>query len=85
VHSFRKAPDRVWRPLGLHSVHENGGYTVAQDEASSVVYGMPCRAVELGGVDASLPLDRIAAEIVRVTADVKRGGVGPSALTAVKG
>jgi two-component system chemotaxis response regulator CheB len=43
-------------------------------EATSLVYGMPRRAVELGGVDASLPFDRIAAEIVRVTTDVKRGG-----------
>jgi two-component system chemotaxis response regulator CheB len=60
--------------LGLRAIHEGGGYTVAQDEATSVVYGMPRKAVELGGVDISLPLDRIAAEIVRATADVKRGG-----------
>jgi two-component system chemotaxis response regulator CheB len=60
--------------LGLRAIHEGGGYTVAQDEATSVVYGMPRKAVELGGVDISLPLDRIAAEIVRATADVKREG-----------
>lgn len=58
--------------LGLCAVRRNGGYTIAQDEATSVVYGMPRRAVELGGVDISLPLDQIAAEIVRVTADVER-------------
>lgn len=58
--------------LGLRAIHERGGYTVAQDEATSVVYGMPRRAAELGGVDVSLPLDQIAAEIVRVTAGVKR-------------
>jgi two-component system chemotaxis response regulator CheB len=53
---------------GLRAIHEGGGYTVAQDEATSVVYGMPRRAVELGGVHVSLPLDRIAAEIIRATA-----------------
>ncbi len=60
--------------LGLCSIHKRGGYTVAQDEATSVVYGMPRRAVELGGVDISLPLDQIAAEIVHATADARRGG-----------
>ena len=57
--------------MGLCAIHERGGYTLAQDEASSAVYGMPRRAVELGGVDVSLPLDLIAAEIVRVTRDSK--------------
>jgi two-component system chemotaxis response regulator CheB len=61
--------------LGLRAIHEGGGYTVAQDEATSVVYGMPRRAVELGGVDISLPLDRIAAEVVRVTAGVGLRGM----------
>lgn len=53
--------------LGMRAIHQNGGYTIAQDEATSVIYGMPRRAVELGGVDISLPLDQIAAEIARVT------------------
>jgi two-component system chemotaxis response regulator CheB len=53
---------------GLCAIRKRGGYTVAQDEATSVVYGMPRQAVELGGVDISLPLDQIAAEIVRVAA-----------------
>jgi two-component system chemotaxis response regulator CheB len=53
--------------LGLRAIRQGGGYTVAQDEATSVVYGMPRRAVELGGVEISLPLDQIADEIVRVT------------------
>lgn len=53
--------------LGLCAVHAGGGYTIAQDEATSVVYGMPRRAVELGGADISLPLDQIAAEISRAT------------------
>jgi two-component system chemotaxis response regulator CheB len=51
---------------GLYAIREQGGYTIAQDQATSIVYGMPRRAVELGGVDISLPLDQIAAEILRV-------------------
>lgn len=54
--------------LGMRSIREGGGWTVAQDEATSIIYGMPRRAVEAGGVHVSLPLDQIAAEIVRVTA-----------------
>lgn len=41
-----------------------GAHTLAQDEASCVVYGMPREAVEHGGVDRSVPLSRMAAEIM---------------------
>ena len=44
---------------GLLEMRRAGAYTVAQDEASSVVYGMPQAAVALGGVDQILPLDAI--------------------------
>ena len=53
--------------LGLRAIREAGGWTVAQDEATSVVWGMPRRAVELGAVRALLALEDIAAEIVRAT------------------
>lgn len=49
---------------GLNEMHQAGARTVAQDEASCVVYGMPKEAVRLGGVDKSLPLDLIAREIL---------------------
>ncbi len=49
---------------GLYEMHEAGAKTIAQDEASSVVYGMPKEAVRLGGVDKSVPLDLIAREIM---------------------
>ena len=52
---------------GMRSIRDKGGWTVAQDEATSVIYGMPRRAVELGGVDASLPVDQIASAIVQAT------------------
>ena len=50
---------------GLKEMHDTGAFTVAQDEASSVVYGMPKEAVKRGAVDASLPLDRIPELIVQ--------------------
>lgn len=44
---------------GMKEMHDAGALTIAQDEASCVVYGMPKEAVKLGGVDASLPLSAI--------------------------
>jgi two-component system chemotaxis response regulator CheB len=49
---------------GLRRMHDAGAYTLAQDENSCVVYGMPKAAVAEGGVDASEPLERIAGRIV---------------------
>ena len=48
---------------GMKEMHEVGATTVAQDERSCVVYGMPKEAVKLGGVNKSIALDAIAAEI----------------------
>jgi two-component system chemotaxis response regulator CheB len=41
---------------GMKEMHDAGALTIAQDEASCVVYGMPNKAVKLGGVDGILPL-----------------------------
>lgn len=49
---------------GLLTMRESGAHTVAQDEASSVVWGMPGTAVRLGGAERVLPLDRIAAQLL---------------------
>ncbi len=49
---------------GLHEMHAAGARTVAQDEATCVVYGMPKEAVKLGGVDKVVPLDLVAREIL---------------------
>ena len=49
---------------GMREMHDSGAYTIAQDEASCVVYGMPREAVAAGGVDEVLPLAAIAARIV---------------------
>jgi two-component system chemotaxis response regulator CheB len=44
-------------------MHEAGARTVAQDEASCVVFGMPKEAIKLGGAEKVLPLHAIPAEI----------------------
>lgn len=45
---------------GLLAMRKAGCETIAQDEATSVVYGMPRVAVELGAVDRVLPISRVA-------------------------
>ena len=44
---------------GMKEMHDAGALTIAQDEASCVVYGMPKEAVKLGAVDGILPLSSI--------------------------
>jgi two-component system chemotaxis response regulator CheB len=51
---------------GLGKIYERGGMTVGQDEASSVVYGMPKVAYELGYVRRQVPLYEIAGTIAEV-------------------
>jgi len=48
---------------GMAELHEAGARTIAQDEATSVVFGMPKEAVARGAVDEILPLASIAARI----------------------
>ena len=50
---------------GMAEMRAAGARTLAQDEASCVVYGMPKEAVRRGGVERSVPLDAIAREIMR--------------------
>jgi two-component system chemotaxis response regulator CheB len=52
---------------GTKKIHEMGGITIAQDEMSSLIYGMPKAAAETGCVDMVLPLDMIADELVKLT------------------
>ncbi len=49
---------------GLREMHECGAPTIAQDENTSVVWGMPGEAVKAGSVDTVLPLDAIAGKIL---------------------
>ncbi|MEO6788809.1 MAG: chemotaxis-specific protein-glutamate methyltransferase CheB [Chthoniobacteraceae bacterium] len=48
---------------GLRDIRDAGGYTIAEDETTAVVYGMPAAAVSMGAVCESLPLDEIASRI----------------------
>jgi two-component system chemotaxis response regulator CheB len=50
---------------GIRSIKAVGGRTLAQDEATSAVFGMPKRAIETGSVDDVLPIEDMAAGISR--------------------
>jgi two-component system chemotaxis response regulator CheB len=60
---------------GLLKLREAGARTCGQDEASSVVYGMPRAAHALGAVEAQLPIDRLG-EALRSRRRVERTGMG---------
>ncbi|MDR2838106.1 MAG: chemotaxis response regulator protein-glutamate methylesterase [Azonexus sp.] len=49
---------------GMKEMHDAGARTVAQDEASCVVFGMPKEAIKLGGVDQTMSLEQIPAAII---------------------
>jgi two-component system chemotaxis response regulator CheB len=49
---------------GMKEMHDIGAKTIAQDESSCVVFGMPKEAIKLGAVDQTIPLDQIPAAIV---------------------
>ncbi len=50
---------------GMLEMKEAGAFTIAQDEKSCVVFGMPNEAIKLNAVDKVLPLDRFAHELVK--------------------
>ena len=63
---------------GMVELKRKGCHTIAQDEASCVVFGMPREAIRLGAVDQVLPLHRIAGALLnmasRQTADASPNG-----------
>jgi two-component system chemotaxis response regulator CheB len=52
---------------GLLEISRAGGFTIAQDESSSVVFGMPKCAIELGAARLVLPLPQIAGTLLRLS------------------
>lgn len=54
---------------GMLELRQAGASTIAQDEATSVVYGMPRAAWEIGAAQLRLPLDRIGAELLTRCSD----------------
>ncbi|MBN9422715.1 MAG: chemotaxis response regulator protein-glutamate methylesterase [Candidatus Accumulibacter sp.] len=49
---------------GLKEMRDTGARTIAQDEASCVVFGMPKEAIKLGAAEQTLPLDQIPGAII---------------------
>ena len=54
---------------GLLAMRGRGAFTIAQDEASSIVFGMPKEAIELGAAEVVVPLSQIARKIVNHLSD----------------
>lgn len=57
---------------GMLEIRQAGGYTVAQNEATCVVYGMPREAVAIGGAEDILPLGEIAEALLPASAQAWR-------------
>jgi hypothetical protein len=64
---------------------EAGAATIAQDEATCVVFGMPNEAIKLGGADEVLPLERIAGEVRRLCQEAARRSPAAAGLVGVAG
>jgi two-component system chemotaxis response regulator CheB len=56
---------------GLKRMKDQGARTIAQDEKSSVVFGMPREAIEMGGAEEVLALDKIGAKMLRLLEEIK--------------
>jgi two-component system chemotaxis response regulator CheB len=56
---------------GLRMLKRSGCFSIAQDEASCVVFGMPKEAIQAGVVDTVAPLETIGAAIVRSVQEVR--------------
>jgi two-component system, chemotaxis family, protein-glutamate methylesterase/glutaminase len=57
---------------GVQAVKAAGGHVIVQDEATSVIFGMPAEAIKTGSVDEILPLDQISAAIEKRVAKITR-------------
>jgi len=53
--------------IGMKAMKEAGAYNIAQDENSSVVWGMPGEAVKVGAVDSILALSKIAGKLLSLS------------------
>jgi two-component system chemotaxis response regulator CheB len=54
---------------GLKAIKSSGGYTICQDKSTSIVFGMPGAAIQMGGAHKVLPDDEIASGILEVIGD----------------
>jgi two-component system, chemotaxis family, protein-glutamate methylesterase/glutaminase len=60
---------------GLLALRHAGALTMAQDEASSVIFGMPREAIEMGAADRVLPLDQFPGALVDAVREPELRGV----------
>jgi two-component system, chemotaxis family, protein-glutamate methylesterase/glutaminase len=58
---------------GLLALRHAGAQTIAQDEASSVIFGMPKEAIQLGAVDRVLALDQISGALAGAACETVSG------------
>ncbi|CAN2050418.1 Protein-glutamate methylesterase/protein-glutamine glutaminase [Candidatus Magnetomoraceae bacterium gMMP-13] len=58
---------------GIKEIMQSGGVTIAQDEASSIIFGMPKAAIENQGINIIAPLENISKEIVKVVYSSRSG------------
>lgn len=58
--------------LGVKAIHAKGGYCIAQNEETCVVYGMPKAAFETGCIDKVRPLKELASELIRLYEERER-------------
>ncbi|PHP65695.1 chemotaxis response regulator protein-glutamate methylesterase [Zhengella mangrovi] len=61
---------------GLLQILRNGGRTISQDEATSLIYGMPRAAAELGAASEILPINRIADALLATRKNTENEGMG---------
>ena len=56
---------------GMAAMHDEGAFTIAQDEKSCVVFGMPKVAIEKGGVDHIISLEKIAHKTIELVQQIQ--------------
>jgi chemotaxis response regulator CheB len=66
--------------LGLKLMRDAGAYTIAQDEETCAVYGMPAAAMALGAVELQLPLPEVGGALCQLS--TRRAAVEPAAEVA---
>jgi two-component system chemotaxis response regulator CheB len=49
---------------GMKEIRDRGGITIAQNESTSVIFGMPKAAIEMGAVQIVAPINEIASRII---------------------
>jgi two-component system chemotaxis response regulator CheB len=58
--------------IGIKELYDNGAYTIAQNEESCVVFGMPAKAIEAGAVKDIVDLNDIAKYIIEFSSGRRR-------------